>query len=205
MTVLYDYWRSSASYRVRIALGLAGMDWTNVSVDLTKGEQTEPAHLTRNPQGLVPAIELDGKCFTQSLAILEYLDETRDLNLLPGDAAERANIRALAHAVAIDIHPICNLRVAKHAVAASEGAITMEGWMQAFIRPGLQALEAMVDAGDYCHGSSVTLADLCLVPQLYNAQRWKVDLTGMPKLTRIGAHLESLPAFAAAHPDKTPH
>ncbi|MPQ95577.1 maleylacetoacetate isomerase [Thioclava sp. JE_KL1] len=205
MTVLYDYWRSSASYRVRIALGLAGMNWTSVSVDLTKGEQTEPAHRARNPQGLVPAIELDGKCFTQSLAILEYLDETRDLNLLPGDAAERAKIRALAHAVAIDIHPICNLRVAKHAVAASEGAITMEGWMQAFIGPGLQALEAMVDEGDYCHGSSVTLADLCLVPQLYNAQRWKVDLTRMPKLTRIGAHLESLPAFAAAHPDKTPH
>jgi maleylacetoacetate isomerase len=204
MIELHDYWRSSASYRVRIALGLAGLEWRSLPVDLTTGAQTAPAHLARNPQGLVPVLQIDGASLTQSLAILEYLDETRQLGLLPASALDRAKVRALAQAIACDIHPVCNLRVVKYATSHSGGAITTEGWMQAFITPGLAAVEAMVTGDLHCFGPSVTLADLCLVPQLYNARRWGVDLSAMPRLTRIGAHLESLPAFAAAHPDLTP-
>ena len=204
MIELHDYWRSSASYRVRIALGLAGLDWHSLPVDLTTGAQTAPAHLARNPQGLVPVLQIDGASLTQSLAILEYLDETLQLGLLPASALDRAKVRALAQAIACDIHPVCNLRVVKYATSHSGGAITTEGWMQAFITPGLAAVEAMVTGDLHCFGPSVTLADLCLVPQLYNARRWGVDLSAMPRLTRIGAHLESLPAFAAAHPDLTP-
>jgi maleylacetoacetate isomerase len=204
MTVLHDYWRSSASYRVRIALGLAGLAWESLPVDLVEGAQGAPEHLARNPQGLVPVLEIDGKSFTQSLAIVEYLNETRGLGLLPDDPADRARVRALAHAVAMDIHPICNLRVARFAVAQSAGGITMESWMQAFIAPGLAALEAMVAAGDFCWGEAVSLADICLVPQLYNARRWGIDLAPLPRLRRIDAHLAALPAFAAAHPDRAP-
>ncbi len=203
MIRLFDYWRSSASYRVRIALGLAGLEWESVSVDLTAGAQVAPEHLARNPQGLVPVLEIDGLRLVQSLAICEYLDETRGLGLLPDHAAGRARVRALAHAVAMEIHPVCNLGVARHAVAASGGAITLEGWMRAFIGPRLAALEDMVEGGTRCHGEAVTLADICLVPQLYNARRWGVDLAPLPKLCRIDAALADLPAFAAAHPDRT--
>ncbi|WP_172328214.1 maleylacetoacetate isomerase [Mangrovicoccus sp. HB161399] len=202
MIRLHDYWRSSASYRVRIALGLAGLDWEALPVDLTAGAQRGPAHLARNPQGLVPVLEIDGLQLTQSLAIVEYLDETRGLGLLPGDAAMRARVRALAHAVAMEIHPVCNLRVARHAAANSGGGITMESWMRDFIAPGLAALEAMVDDGDFCAGGSLTLADICLVPQLYNARRWGIDLAPLPRLSRIGTHLDTVPAVAAAHPDR---
>lgn len=201
MITLYDYWRSSASYRVRIALNLAGLDWRAVAVDLTDGSQRSREHLGRNPQGLVPVLEIDGHSFTQSLAIIEYLDETRGLGLLPADATGRARVRALAHAVAMEIHPVCNLRVARYAVDHSAGGITMESWMRQFIAPGLAALEKMVDDGDHCYRSSVTLPDLCLVPQLYNARRWGVDLAALPRLTRIGAHLDALPAFEAARPE----
>lgn len=201
MITLYDYWRSSASYRVRIALNLAGLDWRAVAVDLTDGSQRAEDHLARNPQGLVPVLDIDGQRFTQSLAIIEYLDETRGLGLLPDDPVGRARVRAMAHAVAMEIHPICNLRVARYAVDHSGGGITMEGWMQEFIAPGLAALEAMVDDRDHCYRDGVTLADLCLAPQLYNARRWNVDLAPLPRLTRIGDHLEALPAFRAAYPE----
>jgi maleylacetoacetate isomerase len=202
MIELHDYWRSSASYRVRIALGLAGLDWHSLPVDLVTGAQLAPQHLARNPQGLVPVLDIDGTSLTQSLAIVEYLDETRGLGLLPATPLDRARVRAIAQAIACDIHPVCNLRVVKYATSHSK--ITTEGWMQAFITPGLAAVEAMVTGDLHCFGPSVTLADLCLVPQLYNARRWGIDLSPLPKLTRIGAHLESLPAFAAAHPDLTP-
>ncbi|TRW96810.1 maleylacetoacetate isomerase [Paracoccus sp. M683] len=205
MIALYDYWRSSASYRVRIALGLAGLDWHSQPVDLVAGQQRSDAHLRRNPQGLVPVIEIDGLRLTQSLAIIDYLDETRGLNLLPGAAADRAHIRAIAHAVAVDIHPICNLGTARHAVAASNGAITMQDWMRHFIAPGLAAVEAMLAGGDHCWGDTVTLADICLMPQLYNADRWGIDLTAMPKIRRVAQSLERIPAFAAAHPDRQAH
>lgn len=205
MIRLFDYWRSSASYRVRIALGLAGLHWESIPVDLVAGHQRADEHLTRNPQGLVPVLGIDGLSLTQSLAIVEYLDETRGLNLLPGSAGDRARIRAIAHAIAMEIHPVCNLRVARYAVAQSNGGITMESWMRDMISPGLRAVEEMVDHGNHCFGAGITLADICLVPQLYNARRWGVDLTTTPRLTRIGAHLESLPVFAAAHPDLAPH
>ena len=201
MIRLYDYWRSSASYRVRIALGLAGLGWETVPVDLAGGAQMSPEHLARNPQGLVPVLEMDGQRFTQSLAIIEYLDETRGLGLLPAKPADRAHVRALAHIVAMDVHPVCNLRVARQAVAHAAGRLTMEAWMQANIVPGLTALEQLVSGGDFSWGHAVTLADICLVPQLYNARRWNVDLGGMPKLRQIETHLSSLAAFAAAHPD----
>lgn len=202
MITLYDYWRSSASYRVRIALGLAGLSWTGVQVDLSAGENRDTPHLGRNPQGLVPVIEIDGHRFTQSLAIIEYLDETRGLALLPPTPAGRAEVRAIAHAIAIDIHPICNLSTARFAVERSKGGLTLEAWMQEFIGRGLAAVEAMIDDGDTCWGGGVTLADLCLVPQVYNARRWGVDLGGLPRVRRVAAALEGIPAFAAAHPDR---
>jgi maleylacetoacetate isomerase len=202
MIRLYDYWRSTASYRVRIALGLAGLDWESVPVNLLEGEHKGAAHLARHPRGLVPVLEIDGVSLTQSLAIVEYLDETRGLGLLPDNAVERARVRAIAHAIAMDIHPVCNLGTAKHAVGQSDGAITMEGWMQHFIGPGLAAVEQMLEGGDHCHGESVTLADLCLWPQLYNAERWGVDLAPMPRIRKVAKTLAEIPAFAAAHPDR---
>lgn len=204
MIRLFDYWRSTASYRVRIALGLAGLEWDSVPVNLVDGVQRSTEHLDRNPQGLVPVLEIDGLRLTQSLAIVEYLNETRELGLLPVDAGERAKVRALAQAIAMEIHPVCNLRVARHAVTESDGAITMEGWMRAFIGPGLQAVEQMLEGGDRCYGAGVTLADICLLPQLYNAHRWGVDLSPLPKIRRVEAALAEIPAFAAAHPDRTP-
>lgn len=201
-TVLYDYWRSSAAYRVRIGLHLLGLPFRPVPVDLTLGQQRGPDNLARNPQGLVPVLEIDGLRLTQSLAILEYLDETRGAGWLPGDAVARAAVRAMAHAVAMDTHPVCNLRVAQHAV--SLGA-TMEGWMQHFIPLGLAGLEGLMQrhaGGRFCHGDAVTLADLCLVPQVYNARRWGVDLAPFPRVAQVAEALEALPAFQAAHPDR---
>jgi maleylacetoacetate isomerase len=199
--VLYDYWRSSAAYRVRIALGLLGIGWRSVPVDLTADQQRGAENLARNPQGLVPTLEIDGLRLTQSLAILEYLDETRAAGWLPQDARGRSTVRALAQAIAVDIHPVCNLRVARHAV--SLGA-TMEGWMQHFIGLGFEGLEGMLQAqtGRLSFGDSVTLADICLVPQVYNARRWGVDLDRYPRIKAVSSRLEEIEAFRAAHPDR---
>ncbi|MEJ2002939.1 MAG: maleylacetoacetate isomerase [Maritimibacter sp.] len=205
MIRLYDYWRSSASYRVRIALGLAGLDWQSDAINLLDGDQRGAVHLARNPQGLVPALEIDGEVLTQSLAIVEYLDETRGLGLLPDAPLKRARVRALAYAIAMEIHPICNLSVAKHAAEASGGAISMEGWMQHFIANGLAAVEEMMTGGETCLETGLSLADICLVPQVYNARRWGVDLEPLPKIQRACDYLEALPAFAAAAPENTPH
>jgi maleylacetoacetate isomerase len=204
--VLFDYWRSSAAYRVRIALNLLGVPWRSVPVDLLEGEQGGADNLARNPQGLVPTLEIDGRRLTQSLAILEYLDETRAAGWLPPDAAQRATVRAIAYAIAVDIHPVCNLRVARH--ATSLGATT-EGWMQHFIALGFAGVEGLLvqqPAGRFCFGDAVTLVDICLLPQVYNARRWGVDLRPFPRLTAITEALEPLPAFQAAHPDQVkPH
>ncbi|MEX0328777.1 MAG: maleylacetoacetate isomerase [Ruegeria sp.] len=203
--VLYDYWRSSASYRLRIALNLAGIDYRAVAVDLVKGAQREPDHLARNPQGLVPVLEIEGLRLTQSLAILDYLDQTRNLNLLPQTAAERAAVQALAHSIAVDVHPVCNLSVARHATALSDGKGDMPGdWMRHFIRPGLLAFEALLgrfDQAPYSVGSSPGLADICLIPQMYNARRWQVDLSELPRILSVEAACADHPAFAAAHPE----
>jgi maleylacetoacetate isomerase len=201
--VLYDYWRSSSAYRVRIALNLLGLKYDRVPVDLAKGEQIGAAHLAVNPQGLVPVLLIDGLRLTQSLAIIDYLDETRDAGFLPKDAAGRAQARAIAHAIAMEIQPVCNLRVARHAV--SLGGVTMEGWMGHFMPPGLQAVEAMLAAAlqtDFCHGDRPGLADLCLLPQVYNARRWQVDLAPYPRIAAIADRMEAIPAIATAHPDR---
>ncbi|WP_171236207.1 maleylacetoacetate isomerase [Ruegeria sp. HKCCA6837] len=203
--VLFDYWRSSASYRVRIALNLAGIDYDSVVVDLVGGEHKSAEHLLRNPQGFVPVLEIDGLRLTQSLAILEYLDQTRGLGLLPSDPVQKAKAQALAYAIAVDIHPVCNLSVARHATSLSNDADDMPGdWMRHFIRPGLQAFETMLgkfEQAPYCVGSQPSLADLCLIPQLYNARRWQVDLSDMPRVLEVETACASHPAFVAAHPD----
>lgn len=203
--VLHDYWRSSCAYRVRMALNLLGVSYRPVAVDLSRDAQTAPAHLSVNPQALVPVLEIDGLRLTQSLAILEYLDETRAAGFLPTDAAGRARVRALSMAVAMEIQPVCNLRVGKRVVEMAGGAVDMGGWMRPWIAEGLAAVEAMLGAGpagQYCHGDKVTLADLCLLPQVYNARRWAADLTPLPRIGAIAAALEALPAVAAAHPDR---
>lgn len=204
--VLYDYWRSSASYRVRIALNLAGIEHRSVPVDLLKQEHKSPAHLARNPQGLVPALFIDGQLYTQSLAIIDYLGETRTgLDVLPADAASRAKVRAVAHAIAMDIHPVCNLGVVNHVVELVGNAEeTRSGWMKKFIGEGLAAVETMLSdlPGPLCFGDKPTLADICLVPQVYNARRWGVDISHHARIKGAIDRLETIPAFAAAHPDQ---
>ncbi|APG85972.1 maleylacetoacetate isomerase [Sinorhizobium americanum] len=207
-TVLYDYWRSSASYRVRIALNLVGEDYRSVPVDLLARAHRAPEHLARNPQGLVPVLDIDGERLTQSLAIVEYLAETRTAGLLlPADAIGRQRVRALSHAIAMDIHPVCNLGVVAHVMAsATDGEAVRLAWMQKFIGEGLAAFERLLDhpsTGSFCHGESPSMADICLVPQLYNARRWQVDLSCCPRLVAIDARCAEIDAFARAHPDRT--
>ena len=204
-TVLFDYWRSSASYRLRIALNLAGIAYRSVHVDLVQGEQKADDHLARNPQGLVPVLDIDGVRLTQSLAILDYLDHTRGMRLLPDAPVDRARAQALAHAIAVDIHPVCNLQVVAYAAQITGNRESVrEDWMHRFIRPGLEAFETMLgcfDQAPYCTGHAPGLADICLMPQLYNADRWGIETTDLPKLSAVASACARLPAFAAAHPD----
>jgi len=209
---LYSYWRSSAAYRVRIALHYKGLAFETVSKHLLRdgGEQRKADYLAVNPQGLVPALADDGQVIPQSLAICEYLEETHpEPPLLPGGALDRAAIRSMALAVACDIHPLNNLSVTAY-VRAQFGAddAGVQRWVAHWIQRGFGALEQRVSQvskdGRHCYGSSVTLADVCLVPQMYNARRFNVDVTSYPALAAICTHLESLPAFSAARPDAQP-
>jgi len=203
--VLYDYYRSSASYRVRIALNLKGAEYERVPVNLLDGEQTADAYRARNPQGFVPMLEADGKRLTQSLAIISWLDAVMpDPLLLPADPGERAHVLALALAIAADIHPLNNLRVLKRLSGLGLDQDVRDDWYRHWIREGFDALEALAAprAGRHLFGDDVTLADVCLVPQMYNARRFDVALDAYPTLAGADAAAAALPAFAAAHPDK---
>ena len=202
MTVLWDYPRSSAAYRVRIALNLADEPYERRMVNLLEGEHRGAEHLARNPQGLVPVLDIDGRRLTQSLAILGYLDRTRGLGLLPEGDADRARAEALAMCIAVDLHPVCNLSVAMRATGGEEPART--DWMRHFIRPGLEAFEALLggfEQAPYATGARVGLADIVLIPQLYNARRWGVEYGDLERISGLEAACIDLPAFAEAHPD----
>ncbi len=204
MIVLYDYWRSSAAYRVRMALNLLGLPYRSVPVDLLRSEQTSPENLARNPQGLVPTVQIDQLNLTQSLAILEYLDETHG-GLLPEDAVGRGRVRALGYAIAMEIAPICNLSVRSHVDRLTSGEFTADDWQKHYIAKGLAAFERMLgvpQSGRYCHEDTITIADLCLVPQVYNAERAGIDMAQFPRIEAITANLRAVPAIAAAHPDR---
>lgn len=213
MSTLYTYYRSSAAYRVRIALNLKGMPYTAVPVHLVKdgGQHRSAAYRARNPQALVPAFELeDGTVLTQSLAIMEYLDEVQpEPALLPADAIGRARVRALAQAIACDLHPVNNLRVLQYlSQQLGISAEQKDAWYRHWVATGLQGLEALLadhpSTGRFCHGDTPTLADCCLVPQLYNARRFQCPLDAYPTIQRIAAACETLPAFQQAAPEVQP-
>ncbi len=203
---LYDYWRSSAAYRVRIALNLKGVAYDRVAIDLLKGEQRAADYRTRNPQGLVPMLEIGGHRLTQSLAIIDYLEALHpEPALLPRDPAEAALVRAMALTIACDIHPLNNLRVLKHLVGPlGQNEEAKNAWIATWIGQGFTALEAMAAgrAGRFLFGDSPTLADIFLVPQMYNARRFEVPLGDFPLLLRVDEEATRHPAFAAAHPDR---
>lgn len=206
-TILYDYWRSSASYRVRIALNMLGLTYERVPVDLLKAEHKDQKYLARNPQGLVPTLVFEGESMTQSLAIIEYLNETfPEAGFLPADALGRQRVRALSYAIAMEIHPVCNMNVAAHVVSITGGGDDARAnWMRKFIAEGLASFELMLDhfgTGMFCHGDTPGMADFCLVPQIYNAKRWGADIGSLKRINAIAERCEAIPAFAAAHPDR---
>lgn len=204
---LYSYFRSSASYRVRIALGLKGLDAAMEPVNLLKGEQRGAQYRAINAQMLVPALVLaDGTVLNQSLAIMEYLEEVYPSPaLLPKDALGRARVRALAQMVACDIAPLGNsgtLGYLTQTLGVSEEQKT--AWVRHWIMKGLTAVEAMLEAGPFCHGDAPGLADCCLIPQVYNARRFGCELHSMPKILRVDEACAKLAAFEKAHPSQQP-
>jgi maleylpyruvate isomerase len=210
MTIrLYGYWRSSAAYRVRIGLALKGLAYDYAAVNLLANEQNAPDYRARQPQGLVPMLDTgDGGQITQSLAILEWLDETYPAApLLPKAPGDKAIVRAMAYAVACDIHPINNLRVLKH-VRKTFGAddATIAGWQTHWIALGFEAQERLIEAhgGAWSFGDAPTLADVCLVPQVVNSTRVNMDLSLYPRLAAIFERAKAHPAFVAAAPENQP-
>ncbi len=205
---LHGYFRSSASYRVRIALNLKGLSPEHLPHHLRNGEQRAPAYLALNPQGLVPTLENDaGVILTQSLAIIEWLDETYPgPPLLPDDALRRAKVRAFAMALACDTHPVQNLKVLARLRQLGLPEEKVTEWAAWVNREGLAACETLVagEAGPFCFGAAPTLADLCLVPQLANARRFGVDVTAYPRLLKAEAAARGMKAFADAAPDRQP-
>lgn len=207
---LYTYWRSTAAYRVRIVLGLKGLKADMVPVHLVRdgGEQHASEYVAKNPAHLVPSLELeDGTVLTQSLAIIDYLEGLKpDPALLPVDPVPRAQVLAAAHLVAMDIHPVNNLRVVQHLGAHfGADASATKDWMCHWMEQGFGALEQMVGPRTaYAFGAAPTLADVCLVPQFYNARRWGLDLSPYPRLTEIEQTCLGLPAFADAAPEAQP-
>ncbi len=207
-TILYGYWRSSATYRTRIALNLKGVRYRTVGVHLLKDEQTTPEHLARHPSGRVPILEIDGHRIGQSMAMVEYLDETRpEPPLLPRDAYLRAHVRDLKDQIVADIHPLNNtstLARLRSQFGADDAAIAR--WYELWIVRGFQVLEQMLPSNsDFCAGNQVTLADIVLVPQVANARRYpQIDLSPFPNIVRIDAALKTLTAFHDAAPEQQP-
>ncbi|GGY32659.1 maleylacetoacetate isomerase [Pseudoduganella albidiflava] len=209
---LYTYFRSSAAYRVRIALNLKGVAYDAVPVHLLKdgGEQHGAAYRAVNPSELIPALETDGATLAQSLAIIEYLEEVHPvMPLLPQDALGRARVRALAQTIASDTHPLTNLRVLRHlkgTLGLSED--DKNAWYRHWLGEGMRVLEAQLASspatGRFCHGDMPTIADCCLVPQVFNARRVGIDLAPFPTITAIDAACAGIPAFQAAHPSQQP-
>jgi len=209
---LYTYWRSSASFRVRIALNVKGLEYATVPKHLLRGggEQRRMDYLELNPQGLVPGLEHDGTFLSQSFAICEYLEEIRpEPRLLPGSAVDRARIRAMVLSVACDIHPLNNLRVLQYLgreLAQDDEAVNR--WARHWIASGFEALEKSIGRhsadGRHCYGAGVTLADVFLLPQVFNARRVQTDLGPFPRIVAVAEHLLALPAFAAARPEAQP-
>lgn len=205
---LHGYFRSAAAYRVRIALNLKNLSVEHVHHHLRKGEQRAPAYLALNPQGLVPALELDdGAVLTQSLAIIEWLDEMHpEPPLLPSDSLQRARVRAFAMAIACDVHPLQNLRVLFRLRNLPVAESVVVGWAGSVNETGLEACEALIARvpGPFCFGEGPTLADICLVPQLGNARRFKVDVARFRRLLEVEAAALAMSAFADAAPDRQP-
>ena len=209
---LYDYWRSSAAFRMRIALALKGLPYEREFIHLRRKDQISEAYLAVNPQGLVPAlVDDDGTVLTQSMAMIEYLDETRPdgISFVPDDPAGRARVRAISQAIACDIHPLNNLRVLRY--LGSEFDIDEDGrnerWYKHWIQEGMQGLEGMLadgGAGSFAHGDAPTMADICLFPQVYNAQRFGCDLSAFPTVLRINAACADLDAFSGSVPEQQP-
>ena len=206
---LHSAWRASAPYRVRIGLALKGVAYDYAALDLLAGDQRGGAYRAVNPQGLAPALDLgDGQVLTQSLAILEWLEETRPTPpILPRSALDRATVRAMANIVACDIHPLNNTRVGARlkTLGIGDDALVRD-WIQPWIREGFDALEPMVarHAGMFAFGDSPTIADCCIVPQVYSANRFQVDMTPWPAIAGVAERTAMHPAFAAAHPSRQP-
>ena len=206
--ILYDYPRSSAAFRVRIALNLKGVEYESRPVNLLESAQKSDEYRALNPQGLVPMLEIDGHRLTQSLAIVSYLDlRFQNQPLLPASADGRAHVIALSLTVACDIHPLNNLRVLKYLKGElGHSQAEIDGWYAHWIDEGLPALEALAKprSGSFLFGDGPTMADVCLVPQLYNARRYNLPLDDYPTLLRAEENANKLEAFAAAHPDRQP-
>jgi maleylacetoacetate isomerase len=206
----YGYFRSSAAYRCRIAFNLKGVKPHLVPVHLRKGEQRSADYLAKNPNGLVPALETGGRLLTQSLAIMEWLEETQpEPPLLPRDPLDRAHVRALALAICCDIHPLQNLRVLNHLkTELGQDQAGLDGWCRRWIESGLAAFESTVvrsgKAGKFCFGDTPGMADACLVPQMFSAARFGADVGKLANLQRIMISCDAHPAFIAAHPSRQP-